>query len=72
MKSRSSHWNTLDPEEDAPNHKWLCAKCGAGYSYLGQIAGTNVKSCQQCGNFNLTRFLYDVSKTIPGNVQRLL
>jgi len=57
-----SIWDDFEkPEEETQTKKWLCESCGKEYRYLCKISGTESKSCEMCGDFTGSRFLFDIA-----------
>lgn len=62
------HVTDPTPEEEE-GVRWLCENCAEGF-YVGQIAGTNQRFCQKCGDFN--RILKGYKKLNAPKVQKSL
>lgn len=54
-------------DDEKTETEWLCADCGKGKRYMGQIAGTVAKHCQKCKRIDTIFYKYE-----KDNVQRLL
>jgi len=57
-KKQKQFFNFDEEDEDKVKSEWLCKACGKGKRYLGQIAGTCAKRCENCGSFDKLRFKY--------------